>query len=121
MYIHLPFSVSVSVPFLSAVVDMQTLIRRVIGNGDDVVSPGRRRRSGREVTTIGVRAGGADGAAAPRVGQNIFFGQSSNFSGSGQKTKNNILKITHEKYEKYEKYSIRYNVNWQYIFHEVRI
>jgi len=121
MYIHLPFSVSVSVPFLSAVVDMQTLIRRVIGNGDDVVSPGRRRRSGREVTTIGVRAGGADGAAAPRVGQNIFFGQSSNFSGSGQKTKNNILKITHEKYENYEKYSIGYNVDWQYIFHEVRI
>jgi len=93
MYIHLPFSVSVSVPLLSTVVDMQTLIRRVIGNGDDIVSPGRRRRSGREVTTIGVRAGGLMGLQPPRVGQNIFFGQSSNFSGSGQKTKNNMLKL----------------------------
>jgi len=37
----------------------------------------------------------------PRVGQNIFFGQSSNFSGSGKKMKNNILNIINEKYEKY--------------------
>jgi len=42
------------------------------------------------------------GAAAPRVGKIIFFfGQSSNFSGSGQKMKNNILKIINEKHEKY--------------------
>ena len=86
MYIHLPFSVSVSVPFLSTVVDMQTLIRRVIGNGDDVVSPERRRRSGREVTTIGVRAGGLMGLQPPRVGQNIFFRAIEQFF--GQRPKN---------------------------------
>ena len=49
--------------------------------------------------TIGVWAGGLQ---PPWVGQNnIFFGQSSNFSGSGQKMKNNILNIINEKYEKY--------------------
>ena len=51
---------------------------------------------------IGVWAGGAGGAAAPpESGKIIFFGQSSNFSGSGQKMKNNIIKIINEKYEKY--------------------
>jgi len=43
------------------------------------------------------------GAAAPtrESGKIIFFGQSSNFSGSGQKMKNNILKIRNEKDEKH--------------------
>jgi len=37
-------------------------------------------------------------AAPPELGKIIFGGQSSNFSGSGQKMKNNILKIMKEKY-----------------------
>jgi len=40
-------------------------------------------------------------AAPPESGKIIFFGQSSNFPGRGQKMKNNILKIINEKYEKY--------------------
>ena len=58
------------------------------------------------VTTdsIGVWAGGggAGGRSPPESGKIIFFGQSSNFSGSGQKIiLKNILKIINEKYEKY--------------------
>jgi len=41
------------------------------------------------------------GVQPPESGKIIFFGQSSNFSGNGQKIKNNILKIINEKYEKY--------------------
>jgi len=37
----------------------------------------------------------------PESGKIIFFRQSSNFSGSGQKVKNYILKIMNKKYEKY--------------------
>ena len=60
---------------------------------------------------IGVWAGGLQ---TPESGKIIFFGQSSNFSGSGQKwnMKNNILKTINEKYEKY---SIGYS--FSAIFH----
>jgi len=36
----------------------------------------------------------------PESGKIIFFRQSSNFCGSGQKMENNFLKIINEKYEK---------------------
>ena len=43
--------------------------------------------------------GGWGSCSPPPVsGKIIFFGQSSHFSGSGQKMKNNILKIINEKY-----------------------
>jgi len=46
-------------------------------------------------------AGGLQPPSPPESGKIFFFGQSSNFSGSDQKMKDNILKIINEKYEKY--------------------
>jgi len=46
------------------------------------------------------------GCSPPEWGKIIFFsGNRAIFSGSGQKMKNNILKIINEKYEKYSKKS----------------
>jgi len=44
--------------------------------------------------------GGWGGCSPPRVGQNNLFGKSSNFSGSGQKMKNNIPTVYISRSEK---------------------